>query len=1464
MALQSTAYRNNYYVSVGDDIVNSPDTYVWTERKTYDTQFAVTLYGVSSIDTTGFGGFIAVGKGKKFDYSTGVTELIDTNIIAYSYEPTGEFWQDGPSLTPNGLYGVTSNGTIAVAVGENDVKYQTDNGGDWTGINEVSVVSINEPSNQLNVTSTAGFLDADPVRVTDSFGGLTAGTTYYVDVVGSTQVEIFTDAGLTSQVTLVDAVIPLDCRLFLYDADSQTLHDVIYADSIWMTVGDNGRIQTSSNGLRWTTRTSGTTQNLNGVTYAPETDTFKVVGDNNVILESTDSGVTWTLSGVFTVEKPVYDVKGSDFTDGYGPEELVPGLVKDNLNMTVVSRPGTVWDATLYSHTGFNVVSRVVAPTTEFQVDYSFDQFVQYPLDLTVQIIDATTGLGTGLETSAYSVNWITKVITLNTPLTFAPKQSLRIDVYEVGNGNQLVKGCTDTDPIRQIAQTGFDDIYLNCNYSATFFQGSGVIRTGSHSIEVEATETIANGDTIVCVNIKDFTANDPISFQGVVFGGIAEDITYYVKSISTATNSITISESYDSSTGLAGPIKSLTDATGSMIVNIQTGTGTVWTDPLVYHNGSRLVLGKTNSISRTKASNNAITTGTTVGLSVGNRIQFAADMFGSDITPNQVYYIKTIVDNNEFTISETNGGTVVTLTDQAGISSYVTNDYAIDKQPNGIQAKLVLANPTNYVNGTDYLVYSIFGDSGDPSQYGYSVPEIQEFIGDGSTASFAMSNYNGGDNPLNAIVEVDGLRLTNTQYEVDKGANTVLFFAPPAIGAKISVLTYNNTERQYLTTQYGIAGTSGSSITTVTVTATTHTEGTFDEDTPDTETYDQDTPTIVMYDELLDTLTCADTSILTVDEPIVFSNPTIGGITAGVTYYILQIIDSTTFTISLEIGGAPVTVTTDSGSMIGTSNAITVANITNIETGQEDPLRVTQATATAATSNQITFDTTAGFVIDQQIYFQGTNFGGLVQGAVYFVASIVDSTTATIKDQTGATVTLSTATGLMVTTCGGNPTTRITTGIPHSLATDQLVVLDGIYGSVELNGNSYYVRVFDQYRFEIYTQVYNPALDAVNYPVTNISTYISGGYVWRQGTFFLVTTQATVTTASNSRITCNSTADLVVNNKVIFTQQGQVAGAAVLGGLTQGTTYYIKQILSSTQFTIGLTRNAGTAVTLTDDTGIMNVTQWEQHDVQRLWVTVNGYRLPSSKLRVGADNEVSILTEISPGDVVIMTNMIPNATPDEEIYLNAVNTTGEQSIYRANVQARTWLSQPIFPLSQVIYVGDVTRVTDNVIQNVIAPSPVNNLYSIGLTADKNILSGVTVLNNTTGNTLDTDTYEVVVENLSPILKITDGSYISAGDSLKITSLEGNVLYINGEQIKFTTINFDNNSVSGLQRGANGTGVQEYIAKYTEVFSLLSNNRLPDLYIDQSWNSYTFNTTEGDPLQISTTTPAQFLQTDIT
>jgi hypothetical protein len=403
---------------------------------------------------------------------------------------------------------------------------------------------------------------------------------------------------------------------------------------------------------------------------------------------------------------------------------------------------------------------------------------------------------------------------------------------------------------------------------------------------------------------------------------------------------------------------------------------------------------------------------------------------------------------------------------------------------------------------------------------------------------------------------------------------------------------------------------------------------------------------------------------------------------------------------------------------------------------------------------------------------------------------------------------------------------------------------------------------------FDIYYQVYNPVASATNYPVTGVTNYVSGGYVWRQGTFFLITTTATNTTTSSNDITATDVSDLIPNTPVLFTQQGKQAGDTLLGGIIQGTTYYVKTVDSNTTtFTISATTTNGVAdaeFALSTDSGAMNVTQWEQTFVDRLWVTVNGARVPNDKLRLGTDNEVSILTEIEAGDVVIMTNMIPHSTPDEEIYLNTVDSDQNASIYRANTQSRTWLTSPLSPVSSKVALGNIDRVTNKVIQNVTAPSPVNNIYSIGLTADKDTITGVTVYNNTTSAFISSDFISIEIENLAPKLKIADGAYITAGDSLTITSYEGNLLYVNGEQIGFTTIDFTTNSVSGLQRGMNGTAIQSSIPTYTEVVGLLANNKLSNVYYNQTWNSYNFNSVLGDPLQISTTVPAQFLHTDVT
>ncbi len=59
---------------------------------------------------------------------------------------------------------------------------------------------------------------------------------------------------------------------------------------MFVTVGNSGTILTSSDGTSWTSRTSGTSNNLQGVTFG--NSTFVVAGNN--ILTSSD-GTSWTL-----------------------------------------------------------------------------------------------------------------------------------------------------------------------------------------------------------------------------------------------------------------------------------------------------------------------------------------------------------------------------------------------------------------------------------------------------------------------------------------------------------------------------------------------------------------------------------------------------------------------------------------------------------------------------------------------------------------------------------------------------------------------------------------------------------------------------------------------------------------------------------------------------------------------------------------------------------------------------------------------------------------------------------------------------------------------------------------------------------------------------------------------------------------------------------------------------------------
>jgi len=72
---------------------------------------------------------------------------------------------------------------------------------------------------------------------------------------------------------------------------SEYLRGVTYGNGLFVTVGWEGTILTSSNGTSWTKRTSGTSNRLWGITYG--NGLFVTVGYEGTILTSTD-GNSWT------------------------------------------------------------------------------------------------------------------------------------------------------------------------------------------------------------------------------------------------------------------------------------------------------------------------------------------------------------------------------------------------------------------------------------------------------------------------------------------------------------------------------------------------------------------------------------------------------------------------------------------------------------------------------------------------------------------------------------------------------------------------------------------------------------------------------------------------------------------------------------------------------------------------------------------------------------------------------------------------------------------------------------------------------------------------------------------------------------------------------------------------------------------------------------------------------------------
>lgn len=146
-------------------------------------------------------------------------------------------------------------------------------------------------------------------------------------------------------------------------------------------------------------------------------------------------------------------------------------------------------------------------------------------------------------------------------------------------------------------------------------------------------------------------------------------------------------------------------------------------------------------------------------------------------------------------------------------------------------------------------------------------------------------------------------------------------------------------------------------------------------------------------FDQLLITNTTVTSNILTTtgntsqlytDLPIVFTGTAFGGPTAGSTYYVRNVVNTTTFTVSSTIGGANLSLTTLAGTMyanpvsylyVATDNYNATAYAKNV-------------LSTTVTTNAVTLNNTTSLVVNAPIVFTA-NIAELKSNTVYFIKSI-------------------------------------------------------------------------------------------------------------------------------------------------------------------------------------------------------------------------------------------------------------------------------------------------------------------------------------------------------------------------------------------------------------------------------------------------------------------------------------------
>ena len=274
-------------------------------------------------------------------------------------------------------------------------------------------------------------------------------------------------------------------------------------------------------------------------------------------------------------------------------------------------------------------------------------------------------------------------------------------------------------------------------------------------------------------------------------------------------------------------------------------------------------------------------------------------------------------------------------------------------------------------------------------------------------------------------------------------------------------------------------------------------------------------------------------TTNMVVNYPIEFTGNTIGGLTAGQTYYINDVINSSSFSVS--------------NSLVTISATATIAS--------SNPTR----------PNQVTVDSTASLTTLNPIVFTNTVFGNIVDSTKYYIRQIVDN----------QHIVLTTGLSTLTVTHTDQASSLLTVNSTSSLVANAPIKFIGnTFGGIN-NETIYYVQVIN----DLTTFTISTSPNGAAFPVSDASGLVTA-----------ITCADVMTQITGSGTMTGTTTSSKLN--LSFSPSGAMNGTfatPLFGGVVAGTTYYVNTIVG-TELSVSAVQGSGVPITLTTKTGSMNI----------------------------------------------------------------------------------------------------------------------------------------------------------------------------------------------------------------------------------------------------------------------------------